>query len=85
MILPFSNSYFIYLDVTIKNYTICDSTVITLTNTNFTNSYGIITSPMYPQWEQNKNCDRKIVAPIGKILRVYLNDFKIEPVDDNGK
>ena len=42
---------------------------------------------MYPQWEPDKNCNRQIVAPIGRILRVYLNDFKIEQYvdDDNEK
>ena len=59
----------------------CDSTTITLT-TNST--YGIITSPLYPQWEPNKNCARKVVAPTGKFLRVYLNDFNTEQPNEFG-
>ena len=61
--------------ISTKNYTICDSTQITLTNTT---SYGIITNPNYPQWESNKNCNRKLVAPMGRIFKVYLNDFALE-------
>lgn len=40
---------------------------------------------MYPDWEPNKNCARKVIAPAGKFLRIYVNDFKTEePEASNG-
>lgn len=59
---------------TSRNQTICDNSDINATLYNA----GVITNPNYPNWEPNKNCARKIVAGVGKIIRVYINDLNIE-------
>jgi hypothetical protein len=42
------------------------------------NDYGIITSRNYPNWTPDEYCNGKIVAPVGYVIRVYINDYNIE-------
>lgn len=78
----FINHYNLLVN-TVNNFTICDNTDIDA-STNKT-KYGIITNANYPGWQPNIDCTRKIIAPVGKIIRVYVNDIKIEPPIDNGQ
>ena len=39
---------------------------------------GVITSPNYPFFMQNQNCQQKIIAASGKIIRIFLTDIKTE-------
>lgn len=65
--------------MTATNYTLCTGGDISAQQAN---SYGIITSPNYPQWEPEINCGKKIVTSIGNIIRVYLNDISIDNKDN---
>jgi hypothetical protein len=42
------------------------------------NSSGVIASPNYPAFQPNINCLRKIIAPEGKIIRIYVTDIQID-------
>ena len=42
------------------------------------NDYGIITSRNYPTWISDENCNGKIIAPVGYVIRVYVNDYNME-------
>ena len=62
-----------------KNYSICSAgdingTVLTA---------GVIQSPNYPTFTSNQNCQRKIIAPDGKQVRVYITDLNIESPNGN--
>jgi hypothetical protein len=67
--------------VTSKNFTICENTNI---DANISR-YGVITSPNYPTWSAGRNCVRNIVAPVGKVIRVFISDLNIENPDANGE
>ncbi len=74
--------FFLNIVVTTKNSTICDNTDLILNAT----SSGVITSPGYPTFQTNINCNRKLVAPADRIIRVYVNDLFIdypEPTDNS--
>ena len=68
------------LVTTTSNFTICD-------NANAINATiyptGIVTSVNYPQWQSNQNCNRKIIAPHGRIIRIFITDISIEPPNNN--
>lgn len=57
-----------------KNLTICDSSQDIQLNRS---SYGVITSPNYPNW-QASNCLRILRAPEGYVIRLFINDYSIE-------
>jgi hypothetical protein len=43
-----------------------------------------MTSLNYPQWLSNQNCNRVIIGPHGRIIRIYITDISIEaPNNDN--
>ena len=63
--------------VAIKNSSICEQGDFIVAN----RSYGIITQQNYPSFVTNLNCARKLVAPLGKIIRVYITDINIEQPD----
>ena len=45
------------------------------------NDYGIITSSNYPNWTPNEMCTKLITAPVGYVIRVYINDYSIADVN----
>jgi hypothetical protein len=64
-----------------KNFTICTNSDIDGT----LSPAAVITSDGYPSFVQNRNCGRKIVAPSGKFIRVYVTDLRIEVPELNGE
>jgi hypothetical protein len=48
-------------------------------------AYGVITSKNYPNWMPNENCMRRISAPTGYVIRVYVNDYSIEDIDETNR
>ncbi len=71
-----------YLSVySIKNFTICTNSDI---DGNVTKS-GVLTSDRYPNFVPNQNCRRKIVAPSGKFVRVFVTDLSIEEPEFSGE
>jgi hypothetical protein len=44
-----------------------------------------MTSPGYPVFQSGVNCQRQIIAPVGRLIRVYMNDLGMGEVDDNGQ
>ena len=62
------------------NFTTCIANDI---NTTIA-TYGIITSDEYPNYIPNQICRRKIVAPAGKFIRVFITDLSIEQPEQNG-
>ncbi len=70
-----------FLAVSTKNASICDNTVLNLTS----GAYGVMTSPGYPVFQSGVNCQRQIIAPVGRFIRVYMNDLGMGEVDDNGQ
>ena len=62
-----------------KNYTLCSGDDIYVNK----NDYGIITSTNYPNWTPNEYCVGRIFAPTGYVIRIYVNDYNIEDVDEN--
>lgn len=63
-----------------KNYSLCTGGDIDAS----INPYGIITSPNYPSWSPNQNCAKRINAPTGKVIRVYISDMYTEIANLNG-
>lgn len=59
-----------------RNISICDGMGADIDAGS--NPYGIITSPNYPQWQASQDCKRRIVAPAGKYINVYITDIGIE-------
>ena len=62
------------------NYTTCLESDINATIA----SYGVITSDGYPNFIPNQTCRRKIVASVGKFIRVFVTDLSIEQPEPNG-
>ena len=65
------------LVISLKNFSICDGGNIDGSQ----NTYGIITSRNYPNWESNINCGKRINAPTGSIIRAYFTDINIDQKD----
>ena len=64
-----------------KNHSICTENEIDATQFQ----YGIITSPNYPKWTPNIRCSIKLIASIGKIIRVYITDLNTEKANQEAK
>jgi hypothetical protein len=63
-----------------KNFSICDNEA---SINGSISSYGVITSPNYPNWLSNQKCKVVINAPEDKVIRVYISDISIEAEDAN--
>jgi hypothetical protein len=50
-----------------------------------TYDHGIITSPNYPLWTSNQDCKQIIVAPAGKMIKVFMTDLNMDAPDQNNK
>lgn len=64
-----------------RNFTICSPDDI---NGSTDEAFGIVTSDNYPNYVENQSCRRKIVAPVGKFIRVFITDLSIEQSEQNG-
>ena len=43
----------------------------------------MIRSPNYPTFSANQNLQRKIIAPEGRQIRIFITDLSIEPANGN--
>lgn len=58
-----------------KNFSICEGDTLI---DGSVDTYGVVTSPNYPNWVSGKRCDARIVAPEGKVIRVLITDLNLE-------
>lgn len=80
MFIKYSNSIKVSSDV-INEYNICDTSLVDLTD-----SKGIIKSPGYPTFNSvDKECVVKIVAPIDRIISIWIPDVNIKSPESNNE
>jgi hypothetical protein len=44
-----------------------------------------MTSPNYPTFETYKDCNRNILAPVGRVIKIFVTDIGLGEPDANGE
>ena len=65
----------------VTNFTICSSN--SDINGNLTRA-GVITNDGYPNYLINQNCERKIIVPSNKLIRIFISELNLDDTEVNG-
>jgi hypothetical protein len=44
-----------------------------------------MTSPKYPTFETYKECNRNKLAPVGRVIKIFVSDIGLGEADVNGE